>query len=172
MLEFPLSAVRELPEVWGQWEGKVAVQGWSQSHRRGRGQSIMKHTNTQLCVDSVPLFLPIHHNRPLIPLRSAHQGQAVPQPHLVEPNSGIILAYGRSRIEQGAPRGGSPGGPHRIPCCPPCPPSVPLKPWKKKTTKVTMRTYEPWKKSMSTLLFLLKYNVADVKKETRNLFLK
>lgn len=75
--ELPLSAVRELPELWGQWEGKVA-QGWSQSQRQARGQSIMKHTNTQLCVDSLPLFLPIHHNRPLIPLRSAHQGQTVP----------------------------------------------------------------------------------------------
>lgn len=52
--------------------------GWSQSQRQARGQSIMKHTNTQLCVDSLPLFLPIHHNRPLIPLRSAHQGQTVP----------------------------------------------------------------------------------------------
>lgn len=60
----------------------------------------------------------IHRNRPLIPLRSARQGQTVARPHLVEPNSGIILAYGRSRIEHGAPRGGRPGGPHRVPCCP------------------------------------------------------
>ena len=66
----------------------------------------MKHTNTQLCVDSRPLFLPIHHNSPLIPLRSAHQGPDTAHPvallHLVEPNSGIILAYACSRIGQGA----------------------------------------------------------------------
>lgn len=70
-------AVWELPERRGQWGGKV-VQGWSQSQRRARGQSIMKHTNTQLCVDTHPLFLPIQHNRHLIPLRSAHQGQTAP----------------------------------------------------------------------------------------------
>lgn len=75
--EFLPSAARVLPELRGQWEGKV-VQGWSQSQRQARGQSIMKHTNTQLCVDSLPLFLPIHHNSSLIPLRSAHQGQTVP----------------------------------------------------------------------------------------------
>lgn len=67
-------------------------------------QRFMKHTNTQLCVDSLPLFLPICPNRPIIPLRSARGGQTVPVqqrlPHLVEPNSGIILAYGWRRIEQ------------------------------------------------------------------------
>lgn len=82
------------------------VQGLSQSQRQARGQSIMKHTNTQLCVDSLLVFLSIHHNSPLIPLRSAHQGpdtaHPVALPHLVEPNSGIILAYARSRMEQGA----------------------------------------------------------------------
>lgn len=46
--------------------------------RNAGGRSIMKHTNTQLCVDSLPLFSPIRHNRPLIPLRSAHGGQTVP----------------------------------------------------------------------------------------------
>lgn len=65
----------------------------------------MKHTNTQLCVDSLPLFLPIHHNSPLIPLRSTHQGpdsaHPVALPHLVEPNSGIILAYACSRVGKG-----------------------------------------------------------------------
>lgn len=68
---------------------------WFGAGAKARGQSIMKHINTKLCVDSLPLRLPIHHSRPLIPLRSAHQGQRVPiqrtQPHLVEPNSRIIL---------------------------------------------------------------------------------
>lgn len=100
--EFTLSAVQELPEVGGKggpgWGGQVQT--------NAVGRSIMKHTNTQLCVDSLPLFSPSRHNRPLIPLRSAHGGQTVPvqqrQPHLVEPNSGIIWDYGRRRIEQRA----------------------------------------------------------------------
>lgn len=88
------------------WEGKVVRGGGGQVQTNAVGRSIMKHTNTQLCVDSLPLFSPSRHNRPLIPLRSAHGGQTVPvqqrQPHLVEPNSGIIWDYGRRRIEQRA----------------------------------------------------------------------
>lgn len=118
------SAAWELPELWGQWEGKV-VRGRSQSPIQARGQTIMKHTNTQLCVDSLPLFLPIHHNRPLIPPRSAHQGQTAPvqrtRTHLVEPKSGIILAYGRRRIEQGAHEAGVPGALTRGPAAPTTP---------------------------------------------------
>lgn len=64
----------------------------------------MKHTNTQLCVDSLPPLPPIRHNRPLIPLRSAGGGHTVPvqqrRPHLVDLNSGIISAYDRRRMEQ------------------------------------------------------------------------
>lgn len=56
----------------------------------------MKHKNTQLCVDSLPVF-----NSSLIPLRSAHHTPDSAHPvvllHLVEPNSAIILAYGHIR---------------------------------------------------------------------------
>lgn len=42
---------------WVVGSGGEGDQVWSQSRRRAGGQSIMKHTNTQLCVDSVPLLV-------------------------------------------------------------------------------------------------------------------
>lgn len=62
----------------GQGEGKVDQEVGGKGGGVEERRSIMKHTNTQLCVDSLPLFSPIRHNRPLIPLRSAHGGQTVP----------------------------------------------------------------------------------------------
>lgn len=138
------------------------VRGRSQSPIQARGQTIMKHTNTQLCVDSLPLFLPIHHNRPLIPPRSAHQGQTAPvqrtRTHLVEPKSGIILAYGRSRIEQGAHEAGVPGALTRAPAAP----TTPLCPTernhkKKQKTRKDITTYETSKK-----IFNLSEDVQDM----------
>lgn len=140
--EFLLSVVLELPELRGQWEGKM-VQGWSQTQRQARGQSIMKHTNTQLCVDSLPLFLPIHHNSPLIPLDLLNGARQCP--------SSVAAASGGTKQRNNLglqPRRMKQGGPHQIPCCPTslfCP---------------TQRNHEKWKDAMSHME--LKHRVLNV----------
>lgn len=71
-----------------------------------RGRSIMKHTNTQLCVDNLPLFLPIPPQQLTNPSYicssrpdSAHGGVL---PHLAEPNSRVIFCSEENEA----------GGPH------------------------------------------------------------